>query len=333
MAALSARLEAFLRGDGGDLTELALAAFAADAAGNPLLAALGGPTAPRTLEALPAVPVALFKELDLGPQPRRPSDVVFRTSGTTGQVRGERRMRDTRLYDLGAATHAERCIPGRPRRIFSLCPADADSSLGHMVASFGEVHGAFGPDGVAPDAWARLAALAAGGPVFLASTAFALDALFALPGAVALDERSVLMVTGGFKGRHTRLDAPGLYAAVPGRLGAPRVVGEYGMTELSSQLWTEPVAAGQVPGAFVAPPWLYVYPVDPASGAPVAGDGVLRFVDLANAGSVLAIETQDLGRVERRPEGDRVTLLGRLDGAELRGCSLRAEAVRARSGG
>ena len=37
--------------------------------------------------------------------------------------------------------------------------------------------------------------------------------------------------------------------------------------------------------------------------------------------SVLAIETMDLGVVE----GQRVTLHGRLAGAELRGCSLRAE--------
>jgi hypothetical protein len=63
--------------------------------------------------------------------------------------------------------------------------------------------------------------------VFLACTAFALDALFAMPGAVSLDPRSVVMVTGGFKGRAVRLDAPSLYAALAARLGAPRVVGEY----------------------------------------------------------------------------------------------------------
>jgi hypothetical protein len=42
---------------------------------------------------------------------------------------------------------------------------------------------------------------------------------------------------------------------------------------------------------------------------------------------VLAIETQDLGVVVPTPTGDRVHLVGRLQGAEARGCSLRAEAT------
>jgi hypothetical protein len=105
------------------------------------------------------------------------------------------------------------------------------------------------------------------------------------------------MVTGGFKGRRVRLDAPGLYASLGQRLGQTRVVGEYGMTELSSQLWSDPVPAGQQPGDFVAPPWLRVYTVDPATGQP-ASPGLLRFVDLANRWSVLAIETMDMGIVD-----------------------------------
>ncbi len=274
------------------------------------------------VEDIPAVPVALFKDLDLGPVPACASDVVFRTSGTTGSVRGVHRGRDTVLYDRGAVAHYNRVVADAPSRVVSICPVDADSSLGHMVALFGTVEACF--DGtVSPATWARLQS-----PCLLATTAFALDALFATVGQGALDERSVVMVTGGFKGRRVRLDAPALYRTIPARLGTPRVVGEYGMTELSSQSWTTPVGAGSVPGAFVAPPWMRVYAADPHTGRPVTDEGVLRFVDLCNLDSVLAIETQDLGRVERHPEGDRVTLLGRLEGAELRGCSLRAERLR-----
>ncbi len=274
------------------------------------------------VEDIPAVPVSLFKDLDLGPVPRRDSDVVFRTSGTTGSVRGVHRSRDTFLYDRGAVAHYRRMVPAAPSRVVSICPVDPDSSLGHMVALFGPVEAHF--DGaVSPAAWDALRA-----PCLLATTAFALDALLASEGHASLDARSVVMVTGGFKGRRVRLDAPALYRAIPGRLGSPRVVGEYGMTELSSQSWTAPVPAGEVPGAFVAPPWMRVYAADPHAGCPVEGEGVLRFVDLCNLDSVLAIETQDLGRVERRAGGDRVTLLGRLEGAELRGCSLRAERLR-----
>ncbi len=274
---------------------------------------------PRSVREIPAVPVALFKDLDLGPSPALPTDVVFRTSGTTSSTRGVHRSRDTSLYDLGATTHLRRRVPELPGRVVSLCPSDADSSLGHMVRLLGEPIPCFG-DAVDPRTWALLDE-----PCFLACTAFALDALFATPGQASLDARSVVMVTGGFKGRQTRLDAPSLYRAIPARLGSPRVVGEYGMTELSSQCWTDPVPAGELPRAFVAPPWMRVYAVDPVTGHPAGGEGVLRFVDLCNLDSVLAIETQDLGTVEPHDEGDRVTLLGRLEGAELRGCSLRAE--------
>jgi hypothetical protein len=69
-----------------------------------------------------------------------------------------------------------------------------------------------------------------------------------------------------------------------------------------------------------------VYTVDPMTGEPVAGEGLLRFVDLANVDSVLAIETMDVGVVD----GPWVELRGRLAGAEARGCSLRAEELLAK---
>ncbi|GDX80449.1 coenzyme F390 synthetase [Deltaproteobacteria bacterium] len=320
---LDAAIATFIRSGEGDREALAVAAFAHQLATNPTLAAMFGAAHPSRLADIPAVPVSLFKELDLGPQPPLPSDALFRTSGTTGQVRGVHRTRSTRLYDLGAVLHANARVTHRPGRVVSLCPAEPDSSLGHMLRLFGTVEQCFSDGTVHADTWKRITDVSRTEPIFLAATAFALDALLAMPGNACLDERSVVMVTGGFKGRTTRLDPPGLYRALAARLGSPRVFGEYGMTELSSQLWTDPVFAGEVPGAFIAPPWLAVYAVHPQTGAPVNGEGLLRFVDLANLGSVLAIETQDLGRVEHDPGGDRVTLLGRLEGAELRGCSLR----------
>jgi len=324
------RIRAFVEAGEGDFDALALDLFRWQRQHNPTYRALADDVDPRAVEEIPAVPVALFQSLVLTSFPAEEARVVFRTSGTTGSVRGVTRLRDTSVYDLGAWRHFRASVGHLPERVASLCPDDGDSSLGHMVAHFSATLSgprAFPPialftaGAVVPDAWARLAAAAEKGSLFLAATAFALDALFALPGRAALGPESLVMVTGGFKGRAVRLDAPGLYAAIPDRLGAPRVIGEYGMTELSSQLWTEPVPAGAVPGAFVAPPWLRVYTVDPVTGAPVEGEGLLRFVDLANVDSVLSIETMDLGVVD----GPRVTLRGRLAGAEARGCSLRAE--------
>jgi len=320
-------LRAFIATGVGDREALALALHRWQVERNPAYAAISGGAVPTRITEIPAVPVDLFRELPLRSFAGPPA-AVFRTSGTTsgGHARGAHALADTSLYDLAAPLGFRRRLPDAPRRVVSLVPHDPDSSLGHMVAGLADELLPFFVDGaLRPGVWTALRP-----PTFLAATAFALDALLAGEGRAELGPADLVMVTGGFKGREVRLDGPGLYRAL-GRLGRPRVVGEYGMTELSSQLWTRPVPAGEVPGPFLAPPWLVPYAVDPVTGTPTDGVGLLRFVDLANAWSVVAVETKDLGVVR----GDELTLHGRVDGAELRGCSLRAEdlLVRARARG
>ena len=104
------------------------------------------------------------------------------------------------------------------------------------------------------------------------------------------------------------------------------LVTEYGMTELSSQLWGTPDKP------YRPPPWLRVVAVDPASATPLppGTSGQLRFVDLCNLDGTLAIETMDAGTVQA---DGRVLLHGRLEGAVARGCSLTVEDVWAARGG
>src|SRR5262249_26293027 len=144
-----------------------------------------------------------------------------------------------------------------------------------------------------------------------------------------LPEGSRAMHTGGFKGRSREVAPHELRAAMASTFGIATqcVVGEYGMTELSSQLYEGTLrASAGLPtpatrhGVFVPPPWLRVAAVDPETLAPVpAGEvGILRFEDLANVDSALAVQTADRGRLV---DGG-VELLGRLPGAPPRGCSL-----------
>jgi hypothetical protein len=318
---LEEEIAAFIQTSAGDMEELALKICAFQKANNPVYAAIAGSVEPQKLSEIPAVPVDLFKDLELASFDTALPHTVFHTSGTTQGRPGKSYSLHTRLYDLGARLHFSRQLSSAPERIVSLCPPSGGaSSLGHMVGLFGMVEPFFSLEqGVDLSVWERLY-----DPVFLASTAFALDILLAAPQEARLTESSLVMVTGGFKGRKSRLDAPELYRSLA-RLGRPKVVGEYGMTELSSQLWTDPVMAGQLPGAFIAPPWLKVLTVDPATGQPVSGVGLLRFIDLANLWSVVAIETLDIGEVQPDSAGDRVILHGRLKGAPARGCSLTAE--------
>ena len=157
--------------------------------------------------------------------------------------------------------------------------------------------------------WAALHSTEA--PVFLASTALALADLLEQGESTHLPSGSVLMVTGGYKGQHRSIPEAALHKAALDQLGPDlRLIREYGMTELSSQLWDW----GE---GYQAPPWLKVY----TQFTNEEGVGQLCFVDLANWGSCMAIETQDMGRVR----DGVVELLGRIPGMKARGCSLVVE--------
>ena len=321
--ALHAEVAAFIAGGPGDFEALALRAFAHQVAHNADYRAFAAGAQPQTWAELPAVPVALFRHLGLSAAPPESWSVVFRTSGTTG-ARGVVRLPGTRLYDLGARAHAEAVVGPIPAGGVALVPDAPDSSLGHMCFAFSPAlrrcfGGAAGPAGTDVDgAWAALRAFSdAGIPVFVPGTAFALAELLGRDGPpVPLADGSVVMVTGGYKGWEVALSPEALRAALRARLPGARHVEEYGMTELGSQLWAP--AHGE---PFAPPRWLRALAVDPVDGRP-ARVGLLRFIDLANLDTVVAIETRDVGEV--LPDG-RVVLHGRLPGAPPRGCSLTAD--------
>ena len=315
-------------GDEAGFEAAALALYRWQVQHNADYAAFAAGTEPQSWRAIPAVPVGLFRDLALTCFPPEQARVVFRTSGTTAERSGYHRLLDTEVYDLGALAHARRCIGMIPEAGVSLVSHAPWSSLGHMCAAFAPgLLRCFSPEG-GLDRPAAIAALrAAREPIFVPATAFALADLLLPEDEPALEpiplpEGSLVMVTGGFKGRRREVVGEALAEAARAAFGPARLVGEYGMTELSSQLWADPLGA-----PFRPPPWLRALPVDPESGEP-AEQGQLRLYDLANHATVLAIETQDLGRV--LPDG-RVELLGRLPAAPARGCSLDAEVARSGS--
>lgn len=301
------------------------------------------------VDAIPAVPTDAFRLTRVAAHPRDCDVAVFRTSGTSqGEAaRGEHALRTTETYELAARAWGTRYLfPDRTDlRALVLAPSIAeqpDSSLGFMLDRFAHaltrrpaflVHlGAKGDAVIDVMGMARAASEARHEqhPVIVLATSFALVHL--LDGARKHDLRlpagSRVMQTGGFKGKSREVEPAALRAMVAKAFRVPEahVVAEYGMTELSSQLYEGTLAAalGRGPklphGVYVPPPWVRVRAVDPVSLAPVPeGEvGIARITDLANVDSAVVIQTAD--RVRAVDGG--IELLGRAPGAPPRGCSI-----------
>jgi len=339
---LRARVLAFIAEPSADEFEaLALDVHAYQARANPAYARYLrrlGIERPSGWRAIPAVPAEAFRVSTLA---CGPAERIYQSSGTTRGVqhRARHHVTDVAMYRaaaLGGFTRA--VLPAGTRRLFVVAAPERlshpASSLGEMVTWLRESHdlgdapSCLGVDGVDLAGFATgLDALAVGVPVVVLAVTSALLRLadWAEQHRVRwrLPAGSLVIDTGGCKGYHEALARVEILDRYRRMLGieADAVVNEYGMTELSSQLY----ARGA--GPHRAPPWLRTLVCDPATGREMAAGevGCLRHFDLANLGSVLAIQSEDLGRIV----ADGIELLGRVAGAASRGCSLLAEAGRA----
>lgn len=289
---------------------------------------------------VPPIPAAAFKSAILA------AGVPLETFRSSGTTRGDEAASVHHhpypdLYRAAIdASFARFCLPdlASPPMLLLVPPRALapESSLSFMADHVATRHGGpaslwawteKGLDAKAARSWLG-ARQRDGRPVFVFATALALDrlveALARLELRFRLPAGSVVFETGGFKGRERETTRDELLAGLADRLGigAGRVVSEYGMTELTSQLYTRSLTGG-AGDVFVPPPWVRVRVVDPETLAEVAlgTPGALAIFDLANLGSAVHLLTDDLGVAA----GDGVRLLGRASGAELRGCSLTAE--------
>lgn len=304
---------------------------------------------------IPAVPTDAFKEVTLLARPADADSRVFRTSGTTrgAERRGTHVVSDPALYDASLVpTFQAFVLPddARPVMLSLMPPAHelTDSSLAYMIttllhrfgapgsAHYASVHNGLDGDGVVA---ALRRAEADGVVVALLGTSLSfvrlLERMVSRGERVRLPEGSRLMDTGGYKGVGRRIEPAALRSLYGERLGiGPEYcVNEYGMTELCSQCYDTVLRdrdrdRDRGPGAGVVengrrktgPPWLRSRVVDPETLGPVRAGavGILQHYDLANLGSVMAVQTADLAR---EVEGGFV-LVGRASGAPPRGCSI-----------
>ncbi|MBJ22890.1 MAG: hypothetical protein CL933_26065 [Deltaproteobacteria bacterium] len=308
---------------------------------------------------IPPVPTGAFKEFDLRCFAERETVLTFRTSGTTTDHRGRLHLDTLALYEASLLASLRKNylsdLTGRRATMRFLAPPPEevpDSSLTHMFETLRRAEGSNQSRFDLREGRLDVEALGAAIdrarrddlPLVVAGTSFAfvhfLDAVEAGGGGEGwqLPRDSRVMETGGFKGRSREIPRETLRAMIAHRFGLAetRVVNQYGMTELGSQFYDSTLVDPDGPRRKLAPPWTRVRFVDPDSGDDVEeGEvGMIVIHDLANTGSIAAIQTADLGRAILDARGRRIgfDVLGREMGAEARGCSVATDIMLEASG-
>jgi len=129
-------------------------------------------------------------------------------------------------------------------------------------------------------------------------------------------QNTIIMETGGMKGRRKELVRAELHHILKQGFGVKNIHSEYGMTELLSQAYSN----GN--GIFKCPKWMKVLTRDTEDALSIQQPGKtggINIIDLANINSCSFIATQDLGKVLNNGSFE---VVGRFDNSDIRGCNL-----------
>lgn len=310
--------------------DLAYALFRYQFAHNSLyrdfLQALGGTEKKvRSFSEIPFLPISFFKTQRVATGAFSP-ELVFESSGTTGTVPSRHYVKDASLYERSFRKGFERFY-GSPSDyvVIGLLPSYLErshSSLIYMVNDLVRLSGR--PESgfylYAHDELHELLVTLEQRQqkVLLIGVTFALLD-FAESHPMTLS-RTIVMETGGMKGRREEWTRERVHTFLKSNLGIPNVHSEYGMSELLSQAYS------QGDGIFRCPPWMRICLRDENDPLHILSEprdrpreGLINVVDLANLYSSGFIATDDIGRLY--PDGS-FEVMGRMDNSDLRGCSL-----------
>lgn len=270
----------------------------------------------------PFLPVELFKNHAVKTGTFE-AQTVFTSSGTTGMVTSRHHVRETAWYEY-LFTETFRQTYGNPADFCFLCllPSYLEregSSLIYMAESLIR-QSRYDTSGFYLHAGDELLERLHENesrkiPTVLLGVTFALLDL-AENHFLDLSENTLVMETGGMKGRRRELTRPELHAFLTQRLGVKTIHSEYGMTELMSQAYSK----GN--GLFTCPPQLRVVITDvndPFEALPQGRTGTVNLIDLGNIDSCAFLATKDLGRIHADGSFE---ILGRYDHSDVRGCNL-----------
>lgn len=282
-----------------------------------------------SLQKIPFLPISFFKTHKVT-SGEFEGGTIFESSGTTGSVNSKHYVKDLDLYRESFTTCFEKFYgPPRNKCILGLLPSYLErknSSLVMMVESLiaaGEnpLSGFYLYDHEKLHRTLMHNELLKIPTLLIGVTYALLD--FAEKYPMQL-RHTIVMETGGMKGRREEMTRQEVHAQLMESLGLSLVHSEYGMTELLSQAYSK----GN--GIFHCPGWMKVLlrdEDDPFKVSMAPGNnsrsvtGVINIIDLANIYSCAFIATDDIGRLHAN---ESFEVLGRIDNSDIRGCSLMA---------
>ena len=252
-------------------------------------------------------------------------ELFFSSSGTSGLATARHQVAEAAIYNYAHLTGFHQAFPDIRERnpaILALLPSyleRSDSSLVYMVRRWMEEFG-HPMSGFYLDDFSVLhnqlnQVLQDEVPLVLIGVTYALlDFFEKYP--IVLPQNSILIETGGMKGRKKEIIRSQVHEILIKYTGLARICSEYGMTELLSQAYS----TGN--GRFYTPYWMRVEIRDLNDvnlPVPEGKSGRICVLDLANKWSCAFLATGDIGR--SYADGS-FEVLGRADTAGSRGCSL-----------
>ncbi|MFT7252423.1 MAG: phenylacetate-coenzyme A ligase PaaK-like adenylate-forming protein [Flavobacterium sp.] len=274
-----------------------------------------------TIEEIPFLPVQFFKSREVISSLDEVQE-IFTSSGTTGSATSKHLVTDINLYKesyLKGFAHFYGNI--EEYTVLALLPNYLEregSSLVFMVDDLirksKNLESGFYLDNIQELAKKLIELDKNGQKILLIGVSFALLDLIEMQ-QFSL-KNTIIMETGGMKGRRKELVREELHVTLQNGFGVSKIHSEYGMTELLSQGYSK----GN--GVFASPPWMKILTRDTEDALTINAlgkNGGINVIDLANYNSCSFIATQDLGKVH---ENETFEIIGRFDNSDIRGCNL-----------
>lgn len=276
-----------------------------------------------SLEEIPFLPIEFFKSHEILSS-KEPIQKTFSSSGTTGSTTSKHLVTDLNIYETSFNEGFKQFYGNvEDYTILALLPSYLErdgSSLIYMVDALikqsKKPKSGFYLDNLSELKNTLLQLEVQNEKVLLIGVSFALLDLVEFHSFQL--KNTLVMETGGMKGRRKELIREELHAILKEGFGVAQIHSEYGMTELLSQAYSK----GH--GIFECSKSMKVFARDTEDALTILKSnktGGINIIDLANVHSCSFLATQDLGRVYT---DGTFEIIGRFDNSDIRGCNLMA---------